>query len=74
MFKGEAYASYEGRTDDLWPESGRLRPAPQTVSAMDDFSDLILDELHARGEDNVPTPSRTKTTFITDEFRTPGVS
>ncbi|EYB95197.1 hypothetical protein Y032_0162g3401 [Ancylostoma ceylanicum] len=72
--RGEAYASYEGRTDDLWPESSRLRPAPQTVAPIDDFSDLIVDELHAQGDDSVPTPSRTRATFIADELRTPGAA
>ncbi|KAK6727930.1 hypothetical protein RB195_005535 [Necator americanus] len=53
--RGEAYASYEGRTDDLWPRVTKARLAPQDV---DDFSDLIVEELHVDRGGNVPTCSR----------------
>ncbi|KAK6030105.1 BRCA1 protein, partial [Ostertagia ostertagi] len=54
--KGEAYASYEGRTDDLWPEAtrnSRLRSSGLGKSSVqeaprDDFSDLITTSMVGR--------------------------
>ncbi|KHJ86791.1 BRCA1 protein, partial [Oesophagostomum dentatum] len=66
--RGEAYASYEGRTDDLWPETARRRSLPQQTSAVDDFSDLIVDELR---NESVASPSITRSAIVENEFRTP---
>ncbi|KAK5980720.1 hypothetical protein GCK32_012224 [Trichostrongylus colubriformis] len=50
--KGEAYVSYKGRTDDLWPEAVKSADNnPQGWAPRDDFSDLIVDELQQRTPD-----------------------
>nr|CDJ90994.1 BRCT domain containing protein [Haemonchus contortus] len=71
--EGEAYVSYGGRTDDLWPEaaraanSGRLRASTSGRSSeqevpRDDFSDLIVDELQLDRTPDQLIPRKTRAT------------
>ncbi|CAJ0592484.1 unnamed protein product [Cylicocyclus nassatus] len=70
--RDEAYASYEGRTDYLWPEAEQIKRR-SCVEPADDFSDLIVEELHAYPDDKVTTPRRTGPD-VGQTFKTPTVA